>query len=39
VNAEDLDLFLVTDDPEAAVQHINQFYAGRAEELSPNFEL
>ena len=39
VHAEDLDLFLITDDSEAAVQHINQFYAGRAEELAPNFEL
>ncbi len=39
INAEDLDLFLVTDDPEEAVQHINQFYAGHSEELSPNFEL
>jgi uncharacterized protein (TIGR00730 family) len=39
INAEDLNLFLVTDDPEEAVQHINQFYAGRSEELSPNFEL
>jgi uncharacterized protein (TIGR00730 family) len=39
INKEDLDLFLVTDDPEEAVQHINQFYAGRSEKLSPNFEL
>ncbi len=36
---KDLDLFLVTDDPDEAVQHINRFYAGKEEELSPNFEL
>jgi uncharacterized protein (TIGR00730 family) len=36
---KDLDLFLVTDDPDEAVQHINKFYAGNEEELSPNFEL
>lgn len=39
INEVDLDLFLITDDPEEAVQHINKFYAGRSEELSPNFEL
>lgn len=39
INPEDLNLFLVTDDPEEAVQHINKFYASRAEELSPNYEL
>lgn len=36
---KDLDLFLVTDDADEAVQHINKFYAGNEEELSPNFEL
>ena len=39
ISEKDLDLFLVTDDPDEAVQHINKFYAGNEEELSPNFEL
>jgi predicted Rossmann-fold nucleotide-binding protein len=40
VNAEDLKLFHITDDPEEAVRVINEFYAGeRQEKLSPNFEL
>lgn len=39
INEVDLDLFLVTDDPEEVVQYINNFYAGNEEELSPNFEL
>ena len=39
IHAEDLDLFLVTDDAEAAVQHINKFYAEDASRLEPNFEL
>jgi len=39
IHAEDLDLFLVTDDAEEAVQHINKFYAEDASRLEPNFEL
>lgn len=39
INAEDLDLFLITDDPEEVAQYINRFYEKNTEELSPNFEL
>jgi predicted Rossmann-fold nucleotide-binding protein len=39
IHAEDLDLFLVTDDTEEAVQYINKFYEGNASLLEPNFEL
>lgn len=39
INAEDLDLFLITDDPEEVTQYINRFYEKNIEELSPNFEL
>jgi len=39
INPEDLDLFLLTDDPEEAVQYINKFYAEDASLLEPNFEL
>ena len=39
IHKEDLDLFLVTDDPEEAVQYINKFYAEDASLLEPNFEL
>ena len=39
INAEDLDLFLLTDDPEEAIQYINKFYAEDASQLEPNFEL
>ncbi|HLP92824.1 MAG TPA: TIGR00730 family Rossman fold protein [Saprospiraceae bacterium] len=39
IHAEDLDLFLVTDDVEEAVQYINKFYAEDSSLLEPNFEL
>jgi hypothetical protein len=39
IHEEDLDLFLVTDDPEEAIQYINKFYAEDASLLEPNFEL
>ena len=39
INREDLDLFLVTDDIEEAVQYINKFYADTPGLLEPNFEL
>ncbi len=39
INAEDLNLFLVTDDPEEAIQYINKFYEKDASLLEPNFEL
>jgi hypothetical protein len=39
INAVDLDLFLVTDDTEEAVQYINKFYAEGVSTLEPNFEL
>jgi len=39
IHADDLNLFLVTDDEEAAVQYINQFYAKDDSRLEPNFEL
>jgi len=39
INARDLELFHLTDDPDDAVQYINAFYAGNKEELSPNFDL
>ena len=39
INAEDLDLFLLTDDPEEAIQYINKFYAQDPSQLEPNFEL
>ena len=39
IHAEDLDLFLITDDPEEAVQYINRFYAEDESKLEPNFEL
>lgn len=39
INEVDLDLFLITDDPEEAVQHINRFYSDASGKLSPNFAL
>lgn len=39
INAADLQLFHLTDDPDDAVHYINEFYAGNKEELSPNFDL
>ncbi len=39
IHANDLDLFLVTDDAEEAVQYINKFYAEGVSTLEPNFEL
>ncbi len=37
INEEDLNLFLITDDVEEAVQHINNFYDTEHHELAPNF--
>jgi len=39
IHADDLNLFLVTDDPEEVAQYINRFYADNVEELSPNYAL
>lgn len=39
INAEDLDLFHITDDVEEVVRIINEFYARDIEQLSPNFDL
>ncbi len=39
INKEDLNLFLITDDPDEVAPYINRFYAERVEELTPNFEL
>ncbi|MFN0215791.1 MAG: TIGR00730 family Rossman fold protein [Saprospiraceae bacterium] len=39
IHKDDLDLFLVTDDPEEAVAYINKFYAEDSSLLEPNFEL
>ena len=39
INAEDLHLFLITDDPDEVAPYINRFYEERVEELTPNFEL
>jgi uncharacterized protein (TIGR00730 family) len=39
IHADDLNLFLVTDDPEEAVAYINKYYAEDASRLEPNFEL
>jgi uncharacterized protein (TIGR00730 family) len=40
VNADDLNLFYITDDTEEVVRVVNEFYAGeRQEKLIPNFEL
>ena len=39
VNAEDLNLFHIVDEPDEVARIINDFYAGdKAEKLSPNFE-
>lgn len=37
INEIDLDLFLITDDVEEAVQHINNFYDAEQHDLKPNF--
>ena len=40
IKADDLDLFIITDDTDEIVDHINKFYAEDSEgRLSPNFEL
>lgn len=40
INAEDLNLFHITDDPEDVARIVREFYAGeKASKLSPNFEL
>lgn len=39
VDADDLDLMPITDNPEEVVRIINQFYASKGEELRPNYEL
>jgi len=37
INEIDLDLFLVTDDIEEAIEHINNFYDSEHHDLKPNF--
>lgn len=39
INAGDLNLFHITDDPEEVVHIVNEFYAHDKEALSPNFDL
>lgn len=39
INAEDLNLIHIVDDPEDVVRVINEFYARDVEQLSPNFDL
>lgn len=39
INKEDLNLFLITDNPDEVAPYINRFYEERVEELTPNFEL
>ena len=39
INAVDLDLMPLTDDPEEVVKIINGFYAEKSSELGPNYEL
>ena len=39
IGVEDLDLMPITDDPVEAVKIINDFYAQKASELSPNYDL
>ncbi len=40
INADDLNLFHVTDDPDEVAHIVSEFYAGeKAKKLSPNFEL
>lgn len=39
INAVDLDLMPLTDDPEEVVRIINGFYAEKSSELGPNYEL
>lgn len=37
INEVDLDLFLITDDVEEAIEHINNFYDTEQHDLKPNF--
>lgn len=39
IHREDLDLFIVEDDPEKIVQYIVDFYSGELHQLKPNLEL
>jgi hypothetical protein len=39
INAVDLDLFLVLDDPREVVDYIVDFYSGELHKLQPNLEL
>ncbi len=39
INPEDMDLFLITDDVDSVVQHINAFYDARDDHFRPNYEL
>ncbi len=40
ISEEDMDLFLVTDDVEELIAHINEYYSGeKSEDLKPNYEL
>ena len=39
INAADLDLFLLTDDPAEAVQHVSRFYDKNPDGLRPNFTM
>ena len=40
ISAEDLNLFLVTDDVDELIKHINAYYSGeKSEDLRPNYEL
>jgi hypothetical protein len=37
INEVDLDLFLITDDVEEAIEYINNFYDTEQHDLKPNF--
>ncbi|MCB0569635.1 MAG: TIGR00730 family Rossman fold protein [Phaeodactylibacter sp.] len=39
INVEDLDLMPITDSPEEVVRIINEFYAEKGDQLSPNYQL
>ena len=39
INEEDLDLFLIMDDPREIVDYIADFYSGELHQLTPNLEL
>lgn len=39
INATDLDLFKITDDPDEVVKYINDFYGDSKAELQPNYQL